>query len=401
MTKYCPVCGYPNPDDAMFCAKCGYKFPQPSQQASQPYTPAQPMPSQPPAQPNYYPPPPPQGPSPMDKVIDINRRLLMPFAGLLTGLEMVLLAIGFILLFGAPFTAPGGAEPFGGALGTFIGAFAIYVIIGLLVLVLGIKRGFSGYLPFMLGFMTFLYFLILAVAVFLVYHQVKLGSLASNGTELVIGSVFLLIALLIGRPNTAAVQYYQQGPYPQYPSQGGGLPIDKIIAYVFGLIATILIYVGLDGFKKGIELMYGISTSQLPVSDVVGASFFGSGLAVVAGILASIGLMALALLNRSEVGRRATYMLLELALLIFSVGQIMTGAGAIGNGLPDTTGKPGVLAGSLYTLYAGGIIDLIAGILVLLLSILLMVEEAFKIIKAVSTYPGYRQPPPGGMPPST
>jgi len=26
MTKYCPRCGYPNPDDALFCQRCGYQF---------------------------------------------------------------------------------------------------------------------------------------------------------------------------------------------------------------------------------------------------------------------------------------------------------------------------------------------------------------------------------------
>jgi ribosomal protein L40E len=26
MTKYCPKCGAPNPDDAVYCTKCGYKF---------------------------------------------------------------------------------------------------------------------------------------------------------------------------------------------------------------------------------------------------------------------------------------------------------------------------------------------------------------------------------------
>jgi len=42
MVKYCPRCGYPNPDDALFCVKCGYQFPQ--------------QPSNPPNTPNYQPP---------------------------------------------------------------------------------------------------------------------------------------------------------------------------------------------------------------------------------------------------------------------------------------------------------------------------------------------------------
>ena len=28
MVKYCPQCGAPNQDDAKFCIRCGYQFPQ-------------------------------------------------------------------------------------------------------------------------------------------------------------------------------------------------------------------------------------------------------------------------------------------------------------------------------------------------------------------------------------
>lgn len=56
MVKYCPRCGYPNADDAVFCVRCGYQFPnlpysQPPQQPPQ-----QPIPSQQPQQPPQYPP---------------------------------------------------------------------------------------------------------------------------------------------------------------------------------------------------------------------------------------------------------------------------------------------------------------------------------------------------------
>jgi len=56
MVKYCPRCGYPNADDAVFCVRCGYQFPnlpysQPPQQPPQ-----QPVPSQQPQQPPQYPP---------------------------------------------------------------------------------------------------------------------------------------------------------------------------------------------------------------------------------------------------------------------------------------------------------------------------------------------------------
>jgi len=35
MVKYCPKCGTPNEDNAQFCSKCGYQFPQVQQQMAQ------------------------------------------------------------------------------------------------------------------------------------------------------------------------------------------------------------------------------------------------------------------------------------------------------------------------------------------------------------------------------
>jgi len=35
MVKYCPRCGAPNEDNALFCSKCGYQFPQVQQQMAQ------------------------------------------------------------------------------------------------------------------------------------------------------------------------------------------------------------------------------------------------------------------------------------------------------------------------------------------------------------------------------
>ncbi len=57
--KYCPKCGYPNPDDAKFCMKCRYQFPDITQQPpTQPYPqpPPIPVPSYP-QQPSYSQPP--------------------------------------------------------------------------------------------------------------------------------------------------------------------------------------------------------------------------------------------------------------------------------------------------------------------------------------------------------
>lgn len=402
MTKYCPRCGTPNPDDALFCAKCGYQFPQSTTTPSP--TPTQPAPQSPPPQPMppttqqptpYYPPPPyPQGPSSLDKFANYNRKYFSLIAGIFTGLEILLFAIFFMLLFISPFTFPGGAGPYSGELGTLVGASAIYLIIGIFVLIIGIKRSFSGFFSFILGILAFLYFLLIAVALFIIPHT----SFVSEGVELVIGSVFILIAVIMGRSQTqASTVYYQPTPYTPYPVQTSTLPVSKIIAYVFGIVAAVLTYIGLGGLTS-------ISSSTGVTLALTGIFYFGTSLGIVAGIIAPIGLMIGLFMSKSKIGKSITDIILAVALLIFGVGQIIVGGNIISYGLPNTSGLPGIIAGALDTLYAGGVLDLIAGIFVLLVSIFLMVEDAMAITKAARTtyypYPPPPSPPAGGMPPS-
>jgi len=402
MTKYCPRCGTPNPDDALFCAKCGYQFPQSTTTPSP--TPTQPAPQSPPPQPMppttqqptpYYPPPPyPQGPSSLDKLTNYNRKYFSLIAGIFTGLEILLFAIFFMLFFISPFTFPGGAGRFSGVFGTLVGASAIYLIIGIFVLIIGIKRSFSGSFSFILGILAFLYFLLIAVALFIIPHT----SFVSEGVELVIGSVFLLIAVIMGRlqPQTSTV-YYQPTPYTPYPVQTSTLPVSKIIAYVFGIVAAVLTYIGLGGAT-------GIPSSTKVSLTLTEIFYFGTSLGIVAGIIAPIGLMIGLFMSKSKIGKSITDIILAVALLIFGVGQIIVGGNIISSGLPNTSGLTGIGAGALDTLYAGGVLDLIAGIFVLLVSIFLMVEDAMAITKAARTtyypYPPPPSPPAGGMPPS-
>jgi hypothetical protein len=388
MTKYCPRCGAPNPDEAIFCAKCGYQFPQstttssptPTQPAPQSSSPQQ-MPSTT-QQPNpYYPPPPyPQGPSSLDKITNYNRKYFSLIAGIFTGLEILLFAIFLMLLFISPFTFPGGAGPFSGAFGTLVGASAIYLIIGIFVLIIGIKRSISGSFSFILGILAFLYFLLIAVALFIIPHS----PFVSEGVELVIGSVFLLIAVIMGRsqPQTSTV-YYQTTPNTPYPVQTSTLQVGKIIAYVFGIFITVLTYVGLGGVTKFLSptevylALTGVFNSPTEVSlPLTGIFYFGTSLGIVAGIIATIGLMTGLFMSKSRFGKSVTDIILAVALLIFGVGQIIVGGNIISYGLPNTSGLPGIIAGALDTLYAGGVLDLIAGIFVLLVSIFLMVEAA-------------------------
>ena len=401
MTKYCPRCGTPNPDDALFCAKCGYQFPQSTTTPSP--TPTQPAPQSPPPQPMppttqqptpYYPPPPyPQGPSSLDKLTNYNRKYFSLIAGIFTGLEILLFAISLMLLFISPFTFSGGAGSFSGVLGTLVGASAIYLIIGIFVLIVGIKRSFSGSFSFILGILAFLYFLLIAVALFIIPHT----PFTSEGVELVIGGVFILIAVIMGRsqPQTSTV-YYQPTPYAPYPVQTSTLPVIKIIAYVFGIVAAVLTYIGLGGLTS-------ISSSTGVSLALTGIFYFGTSLGIVAGIIAPIGLMIGLFMSKSKIGKSITDIILAVALLIFGVGQMIVGGNILSNGLPNTSGLPGIIAGAVDTAYVGGILDLIAGIFVLLVSIFLIVEDTMAMTRAARTtyYPPPPSSPAGGMPPST
>jgi len=186
-----------------------------------------------------------------------------------------------MLLFISPFTFSGGAGSFSGVLGTLVGASAIYLIIGIFVLIIGIKRSFSGSFSFILGILAFLYFLLIAVALFIIPHT----SFVSEGVELIIGSVFLLIAVIMGRsqPQTSTV-YYQPTPYTPYPVQTSTLPVSGIIAYVFGIVAAVLTYIGLGGATS-------ISSLNGAPLALTGVFYFGTSLGIVAGIIAPIGLM--------------------------------------------------------------------------------------------------------------
>ncbi|MCY0874051.1 MAG: zinc ribbon domain-containing protein [Acidianus infernus] len=59
MVKYCPKCGYPNPDNAKFCMKCGYQLPtilqQPSPNSQPPSTQPPSIPTTPPERPKKVP----------------------------------------------------------------------------------------------------------------------------------------------------------------------------------------------------------------------------------------------------------------------------------------------------------------------------------------------------------
>ena len=147
--KICPICGYANPDDAVYCGRCGYKFPTPSYQQPQP-SPQQPTPQ---PQPGYYQPtpgynqpqpqqPPPYYPQPSVPSgygltpDEINGLKKIKNFGLFNIIALILVAIGLIIIFpsigslaGGTFTPTGHPSP--GSL--LVGAGGTLAAIGLII----------------------------------------------------------------------------------------------------------------------------------------------------------------------------------------------------------------------------------------------------------------------------
>ena len=134
--KVCPVCGYPNPDDAVYCARCGYRFPTTSQQPTQ-----QPQPTYP--QPGYYQQPPytPQPGAPssyglsQDEIIGLRK---IKNFGLFNIVALILIIIGMIFLYPAIFAAFGLMSPTGTAPAGLSSGTSFAVGIGGLLASLGI-----------------------------------------------------------------------------------------------------------------------------------------------------------------------------------------------------------------------------------------------------------------------
>ncbi len=357
MVKYCPRCGTQNPDDARFCMKCGFDFSQLSQPNYQP------------TQPNYQPTSPTQPSSQSDqlnlnfnisKLTNLSNKYFILVGGVLTGTSFVLFALSLLMLFASPFTQSGGAGSYAPFDGLMVAAFALYLVYGIFALILGIMRRLSGAMSFILGILTFLYFMLLGVGMF-VLQGVSSGvyKTDTDGVELILGAIFILVTMFTLRSDILT---------------------NKIVGYTFLLVGIILAYAGITG---------GLVRESLFLSSLAGvmfsASFFVSNLAIVAGILLPLVLITNLFISKTIVGNSITNMLLSITLLIFGIGQILLGASAIGAGLPSTSGLPGILVGSFYTGYVAGIIDLIAGIFLLIVSIFFIVDQSLSLSKIASS----------------
>jgi len=375
MVKYCPMCGYPNPDNAMFCVRCGYRFPQvvqPVQQGPQMQQPMQQYPQQYYVQPQptqFQRPPSPYPPS----YLIYNRKYFSMIAGITAGLEILFFGmsgvmgmIDFLNSIGSYF----GSSTFYGFFGTLLAADIVYTIIGVFILIFGIKKSFS--FARITGFIIFIYFLMYSISAFIV-------RLNTQGILLVLGTVFILMAVILSRTGGGGgnymQEYFQQSmDYSQYNPPSSS-PIGKVIGYSFGLVGIILTYFGFFGI--------GDALSRLSENGSVNMdpSYFGNNiLAMVAGVIAMIGLIIYAFSKSSKTTKHVANIILEVGLILFGIGQIIVGAGIISqNILSGAQYLSGLLAAAAYMLYIGGIIDLIAGIFAILVSIFFIIEDAMKM----------------------
>ena len=364
------MCGSQNPDNAMFCIRCGYRFSQavqPMQQYPQQYY-VQPQTVQ------FRPPPSPYPPS----YLVYNRKYFSMIAGILAGLMVTFFGLsgvlGMIELFNA-FNKAGGfgyymSGTISGFLGSLLVAAIIYLVIGIFVLIFGIKKSFT--IARIIGIIVFVYFLMYSIAAFVV-------KLNTQGILLIIGAVFILIAAILsgieGGGSNYMQDYFQQptGYYPQYSQSS--IPIGKIIGYSFGLVGIILTYFGFFGIYDALNKYGGDAMAMMETS------YFGNNiLGMVAGIMAMIGLLIRAFSKSSNTTKHVANIILEIGLILLGVGQIIVGASIISKDiLTGAQYLPALLAAAVYMVYIGGIIDLVAGIFAIIVAIFFMIEDIMKM----------------------
>jgi hypothetical protein len=311
-------------------------------------------------------------------------------AGILAGLAIMFFGLGEVLFIIQILSSVGGylsGEGYG-LFGTMLAAFIVSMIIGIFVLIFGIKKSYS--IAKIAGFMVFIYFIMFSIFSFI-------ARLTTEGILLVLGAAFILLAVILsgigGGGSNYMQDYFQQsaGYYPQYNQSS--VPIGKVIGYSFGLVGIILAYLGINGIVGAIYKFMSWGSSYLDSSYLVASIiisywfsiekfYFGNNiLGMVAGIIAMIGLLIHAFSKSSNTTKHIANIILEVGLILLGVGQMIVGAGIIANGGYFTlaSGSPGVVSASIYMIYIGGIIDLIAGIFAIIVAIFFMIEDIMKM----------------------
>ena len=111
-------------------------------------------------------------------------------AGIFAGLAIMFFGLGEVLFIIQILSSAGGylsGEGYG-LFGTMLAAFIVSIIIGIFVLIFGIKKSYS--IAKIAGFMIFIYFIMFSVFSFI-------ARLTTEGILLVLGSAFILLAVIL------------------------------------------------------------------------------------------------------------------------------------------------------------------------------------------------------------
>ncbi|AWR96281.1 zinc-ribbon domain-containing protein [Acidianus sulfidivorans JP7] len=334
MTKYCPRCGTPNPDDAKFCMSCGFDFSTLQQPASMP-------PSQPPIPTSQQPTNQPYQPMPNIQFNTLIPKLTM-IGGLLFSIAFILIPIAMILEFSISDIKFGGKSAAIG--GVLAGDYIIYLIIGLFALFTSIRRSISSSVIFILGILGFLYMILLGVDAFIAG-----SSSIGTGIEAVIAGVFILVGIIMSKSNFITT---------------------KFIGISIGLVGGILYFLSVSSFYIFTDLA-GLLTAN---------SYYYLGFTTM--ILIAITLYIQPFVRYSKVVDIINKLILNVAYLLFGIGVLVLGAVLVSQGIPSTAGLPSYVAGGEYTMLAAAAIDIPAGVLLLISSIFLMIDSISKITKS-------------------
>ena len=240
-------------------------------------------------------------------------------AGLLTGLSIVLYAVSLILFNeGAPI---------------IMATFIFYLLLGVLALIIGFELSAPS-MKFIYAALAliFLYFVGLGVVA-------MMGGMILSGISLITGGL-LILAPIFRRKSIDKV--------------------DRLVTY-FYLTGVVLAYVG---------LYYGASNSNVIELSTTYIIFFASYTSLASVILYLIILMMRGYVWKYPLGREALSFLTYVTFIIYGVGEVYLGGFVVSSISPPLTNRVGVLL-------AGGVVGLIAGLLVIL-SALIAIYTQYK-----------------------
>ncbi|BFH74827.1 hypothetical protein SJAV_27710 [Sulfurisphaera javensis] len=343
MVKYCPRCGSPNPDDAVFCQRCGYPLQgtqqiQPPQPIQQPLTPPQPI--QYAQQPAPYSYPYYQQP----KTASDYGQMLARWGTILYGIVYFLLGIGGILSEVSFYTSGEPGKIVGSIILSAIGS-AMLFLLGVIALLIGFTKNIMRWM-FLGGIFIFIYFLMMGIGY--IYTGVEFGQSASTagGVLLIISSIFVFLAAFFAKNINLG---------------------RKLFAIVLGIVSFFIIYgvasyyAGLVGLLQGLASLFGQSSSPIPaILFLFSASFFNSDLALLAIAFMMTMLSVVIILFYSNLTKYIN-VFLYLAFLIFSLGVLVLGVEGVSGGIPSMSGMSAAFKASVYVSVTAAIIDIAAG----------------------------------------